>query len=111
MKLFLGICLVILLQVAIVAGRALDQATIFSTSRSQTALIASPYEPLLYHLPYAQPQAKWLSLRALDSDAVYTKAQCSGQKLFQAMKTDADTADRFIYPLKTIFDGSVIRKT
>lgn len=47
-------------------------------------------------------------MRALDGDAVYFKAQCSGQKLFHAMTTDAETAGRFITPVTSQFDGDMI---
>jgi hypothetical protein len=45
---------------------------------------------------------------SLDVDAIYHKAECAGQKLFQAMTTDANTAGRFITPVTSSFDGDMV---
>jgi hypothetical protein len=101
--------------VAFVVGRALDQTTPPSIDHSTFAPNVSAPHPLLYEFPHTGPQPRELSQGALnadpvDGDAAYFKAQCSGQKLFQAMTTDADTADRFIYPVTSQFDGNMVNE-
>jgi hypothetical protein len=51
-----------------------------------------------------------ISTRFVDLAAVWFKAVCNGQKLFQAMTTPADTAARFITSVHSSFDGTLTRE-
>jgi len=46
----------------------------------------------------------------LDIDAIWFKAVCNDQKLFQAMITRAETADRFITPVHSLWDGPIFKE-
>jgi hypothetical protein len=50
------------------------------------------------------------SKRELDIDVVWQKAICKGQKIFQALTTNADTAGQFINPVNSIWDGPLINE-
>jgi hypothetical protein len=43
-----------------------------------------------------------------DVDAVWFKALCNGQKLYQAMITNVDIAAKFITPMTSQFDGDMV---
>jgi hypothetical protein len=46
-----------------------------------------------------------VALAPIDSEAVWSKAVCNGQKLYQAMTTPKDTAHRFTTPILSEWDG------
>jgi hypothetical protein len=94
--------------VVFVVGRALDQATALSIDRPQTAPGVSSYELLLHRFRSARPQVSRLSLRARDPHAIYSKAECSGEKLWSAMLAEADTVGRYINPTRSGFDGNMV---
>jgi hypothetical protein len=96
------------LLVVCMAGRALNQATALSVDRPQTASGVSPHELLLRKFTSAGPQVLQISPRAPDPNAIYFKAECSGEKLWSAMLAEADTVDRYINPTTSVFDGNMV---
>jgi hypothetical protein len=89
--------------VALAVGRTLDQAT-----SSSHAAGLGPHVPLLPDIWHTHSPVHGLSKRAIDIDAVYFRAMCAGQKLFQAMITDVDKSGRYITLLTSPFDGNLV---
>jgi hypothetical protein len=98
------------LSLAFAAGRILEHTNELLLNVSPNAVTEDSNLPLLHKIPPSHPQDHSLSKRALDVDAIWYKAVCAGQKLFQAMTTNADTADRFITSVKSDFDGYMFKE-
>ncbi|KAH7413607.1 hypothetical protein DE146DRAFT_749811 [Phaeosphaeria sp. MPI-PUGE-AT-0046c] len=51
-----------------------------------------------------------ISERASDDDVVWFKAVCKGQKIFQALTSNIDTAERYLTPITSIWDGPLVNE-
>jgi hypothetical protein len=96
--------------VTLVIGWFLLSANSLAVDVSNLTLNAEIQNPWLQSVPLAAVSDPNVAATGVDIDAVWTKAVCKGQKLFQAMTVDEDAAARFITPMPSPFDGNMVKE-
>lgn len=79
------------------------------TGSLQTLRYSSRASPA-FHDGGSKNDTSSFSIQLSASDAVWVKAICKGQKIFQALITDADKARRFITPVISLWYGPLLNE-
>jgi hypothetical protein len=96
--------------ITLIIGWFLLPANSLAVDLSNFTLNAEIQNPWLQSLPFAAVSDPNVATAGVDIDAVWTKAVCKGQKLFQAMTVNEDAAARFITPMPSPFDGDMVKE-